>query len=207
MKTYFQETIKQKTDKELESIAKDCAFYSAEERLMALEELEFRNSLTKELLEDKKNIESSIERITITEQVKEAVRSEKKIYTENAVWFGSMLGGPLVAGYLIAENFKAFNEIRKVKKTWFFAILGTIIIFSGVYLIPDDLNIPKQTILFLYPLIAYLLVIFFQSKNISAFIALGGTPFSWLRTIVISVIGLVITVVTLLMLFFVAENL
>ena len=207
MKTSFKETIKQKNNKELESIAKDYAFYSVEERLMVLEELEFRNSITKELLTDKKNIESSIERITITEQVEEAVKSEKKIYTGNAVWFGSMLGGPLVAGYLIAENFKAFKEISKAKKTWIYTILATIVIFSTAPLIPNDLNIPKLSIPFLYTAIAYLFVKHFQSKNISAFIVLGGTPFSWLRTIVVSAIGLVTTLILLfVVLFFVTEN-
>ena len=48
MKANFQETIKQKTDKELEIISKDCVFYSEEERLIALKELESRNGLSKE---------------------------------------------------------------------------------------------------------------------------------------------------------------
>ena len=57
MKHNFIETIKQKTDKELEIISKDCAFYSEEERLVALNELEARNSLTKDFLNYKNNLE------------------------------------------------------------------------------------------------------------------------------------------------------
>ena len=61
MKLNFQEIVKQKTDKELEIIAKDIVFYSEEERLIAFNELESRNSLTEELLISKKDIEFSRE--------------------------------------------------------------------------------------------------------------------------------------------------
>ena len=57
MKHSFIETVKRKTDKELELISKDYAFYSEEERLVVLNELEARNSLTKELLNYKNNLE------------------------------------------------------------------------------------------------------------------------------------------------------
>ena len=61
MKDNFQEIIKQKTDKELEIISKDYVFYSEDERFIALNELESRNSFTKELLISKQNIELSKE--------------------------------------------------------------------------------------------------------------------------------------------------
>jgi hypothetical protein len=57
----------------------------------------------------------------------------KKIYTDRLIWAGTFLGGPLVAGYLIAENFKVFNEPNKVKLTWIYAIIATIVIFGGVF--------------------------------------------------------------------------
>ena len=198
MKEDFQETIKQKNDKELEAISKDYSFYSAEERLIALNELECRNGLTNELLTSKKDIEASIDAPIITEQVLEAVKSTKKIYKKNAIWVGSLLGGPLVAGYLLAENFKVFNEAGKAKKTWIFTVIGTILIFGIALLMPDDVKIQNRIIPLIYTLIAYLFAEHFQSKNISAFIALGGKAFSWWRTILVSVIGLVITVVLLL---------
>ena len=193
MKENFQEIVKQKTDKELEMISKDYAFYSEEERLIALNELELRNSLSDELLKNKKNLESSIEVPTITEQALEAVKSTKRIYKDNMIWVGTYLGGPLVAGYLIAENFKSFNEINKAKKTWIFTITGSILIFFGVSQIPDSVNIPNYIIPLFYTAIAYGLVKHYQDKNISAYIALGGKSFGWWRTIIVSLIGLIIT--------------
>ena len=58
MKINFKEIVKQKTDAELEMISKDYVFYSEEEQLIALNELEDRNHLTKELLMSKKDIDT-----------------------------------------------------------------------------------------------------------------------------------------------------
>jgi len=38
-----------------------------------------------------------------------------KIYKAKEIYVGTFLGGPLVAGYTIAENFKIFGEIDKAK--------------------------------------------------------------------------------------------
>ena len=199
MKVNFQETVKQKTDKELEIISKDYVFYSEEERLVALNELESRNNLSEELLTSKKNIESSLEIPIITEQASEAVNSAKRIYKDRAIWVATYLGGPLVASYLIAENFKAFNEIDKAKKTWIYTIIGTIIIFGGIFSIPEDIleSIPRYFIPLIYTAVAYGFIKHYQGKNISAFIALGGKPFGWWRTIIVSLIGLAITAVSI----------
>ena len=129
------------------------------------------------------------------EQTLEIETPTEKIYKDRAIWVGTFLGGPLTAGYLIAENFKAFNETDKAKKTWVFAIIATIVIFSGVFMIPDNVNVPNQIIPLVYTSIAYFLVQHFQGKNISAHIDSGGQLFSWWRTIAVSIIGLIITMV------------
>ncbi len=50
-------------------VAKDQRFYSAEERSLALNELEARNELSEELLQIKKSVEQDV--IVITEQALE----------------------------------------------------------------------------------------------------------------------------------------
>lgn len=132
---------------------------------------------------------------TTLEQPSDFQTPTEKIYKDKAIWVGAFLGGPLTTGYLIAENFKAFNETDKAKKTWMFAIIATIIIFSGVFMLPDNINIPNQVIPLIYAAIAYFLVHHFQGQNISKHIASGGKLFSWWRTIAVSIIGLLITIV------------
>lgn len=60
MKINFPEIIKSKSDKELETISKDHIFYSSDERILALKELENRNRLTEDLSETKKELNDSI---------------------------------------------------------------------------------------------------------------------------------------------------
>jgi rhomboid protease GluP len=60
MKLNFPEIIKNKSDKELEQISKDHTFYSGEERLLALSELEIRNKLNAKTTEIKKTLFDSI---------------------------------------------------------------------------------------------------------------------------------------------------
>ncbi len=204
MKVNFLETIKQKTDEELEIISKDYTFYSKEERLIALNELEYRNNLSEELVIKKKHIENSVETPIITKEASEAIKSAKRIYINRAIWIATSIGGPLVAGYLISENFKVFNETRKAKITWIIVIIGTILLLGGINLIPDNIidSIPKAFIPLIYTAIAYVSVQHFQEKNIAAFIALGGKSFSWGRTIMVSLIGLEVTIASFYLLIF-----
>ncbi|MDP4203179.1 MAG: hypothetical protein Q8861_10815 [Bacteroidota bacterium] len=118
----------------------------------------------------------------------------KKIYTDRLIWAGTFLGGPLVAGYLIAENFKVLNEPDKVKKTWIFAILATVIIFGGIFLIPDLEKIPRQLIPLIYTAIAYFIVQHYQGEKIKTYIKDGGLSYKWWRALLIGLIGTVITI-------------
>lgn len=136
--------------------------------------------------------------LTTTEQIEGAEIPTYKIYKDRAIWLGTFLGGPLVAGYLIAENFKAFQEKDKVNKTWIYTVLATIVIFGGVFMIPEDIHIPNQLIPLLYTGIAYYLVYHFQGANISLHTSSGGQFFGWGRTLLIGFIGLAITLVVVL---------
>lgn len=132
------------------------------------------------------------------EEIKEIKITAKKIYKENVIYTGTFLGGPLVAGYLIAENFKVFNEPQKAKKTWIYAIIASIVIFGGIFLIPNLQAIPNQIIPLFYTAIASLLVYHFQGENIKTHINAGGPIYNWWRVIGISLIGLAITIIPII---------
>lgn len=129
----------------------------------------------------------------------------QKIYKDRAVWVGTFLGGPLVAGYLIAENFKAFDEPDKAKKTWWFALLATVVIFGGIFLIPDTVKIPNHIIPLVYTGIASLLVQKFQGPQIAAHLDAGGAVHGWWRTIGAGLVGLAVTLVSVLAVVFVSD--
>ena len=134
------------------------------------------------------------------------VTQTPKIYSERAIWAGTFIGGPLVAGYLIAENFKTFNKTTAARNTWIFAILATIVIFGGVFLIPNAEKLPRQIIPIIYTAIAYALVKHYQGIEINAHVSTGGPVFSWWRTLGISIVGLLITIIPVFGIAYLSDN-
>ena len=117
-----------------------------------------------------------------------------KIFKDKAFWVGTFLGGPLVAGYLFSENFKALGQPEKVKPTWIVTIIATIVIFGGIFLIPDNINIPNQIIPTAYTAIAFGLFKKFQEERATEHINQGGLTYNWGRVIGVGVVGLLITI-------------
>lgn len=117
-----------------------------------------------------------------------------KIYKDKAFWVGTFLGGPLVAGYLFSENFKALGQPEKVKPTWIIMIIAIVVIFGGIFLIPDNINIPNQIISILYTAIAFGLFKKYQEEKAAEHINQGGLIYNWGRVIGVGVVGLLITI-------------
>lgn len=132
---------------------------------------------------------------TNMEQILDNQSISRKIYKEKAIWVGTFLGGPLVAGYLIAENFKVFNQNDRVKKTWIYSIIATVVIFGGAFSIPENVKIPNQIIPLIYTLIAYQIVQIYQKAKIATYINSGGQFYSWWRTVLVGLIGLIVTII------------
>jgi hypothetical protein len=195
MKVNFEETIHLKTEQELLRISKDSAFYSSEERYMALEELEKRGVIPRELAESKENLADSTLKYVPLDNV-----PPYEIYKISMLWVASYLGGPLAAGYVIATNFRAFGQFGRAKNTWIWTVVATIVIFSGIFTIPEKVldAIPNMAIPLLYTLAAYFLMHHFQDLSIGTHLASGGRVFSWWRVILIGLTGSVITFAVIL---------
>lgn len=135
----------------------------------------------------------------------ESTNSAKKIFKDKAIWVGTFIGGPLVAGYFLAENFKVFGEQDKVKKTWIYAILTTLVVFAIAFAIPEDVNIPNQLIPLVYTGIAYFIITHFQGDSIKEHLNAGGPWHNWWRIIGVALIGLLVTTLPFLI-FFLASS-
>lgn len=117
-----------------------------------------------------------------------------KIYTEKAIQSGTFLGGPLVAGYFMAENFKTFGDFKNAKKTWIIAILSTIVIFGLIFFIPENIKIPNVIFPLIYMMIAGYLTKKYQEQKINEHLKNGGEKFNGWRTAGVSLIGCAVTV-------------
>jgi len=116
-----------------------------------------------------------------------------KLYKENSIWLGSFLGGPLVAGYIIAENYKNMGQIKNVKPTWIITIVATIVIFGIIFFVPALENLPNMTMPIIYIVIANFLFQTYQGKQVKAHIENGGQIHSMWRVALIGIIGLITT--------------
>jgi len=124
-----------------------------------------------------------------------SIQPDYKLYKDNAVYIGTFIGGPLVAGYLAAENFKKLGESDKARNAWIISIIATIIIFALIlliFLIPGTVKIPNYIIPLIYTGIAQYLVKHYQGPAIKEHIEKGGLTYKAWRAVWIGLIGLVV---------------
>ncbi|MCW3084387.1 MAG: hypothetical protein JWP12_1753 [Bacteroidetes bacterium] len=120
-----------------------------------------------------------------------------KLYKDKWMYAAAFVGGPLAAGYIIAENFKLLNEREKYKRTWLITILVAVLIFGGIFLIPDSVHIPGYMIPIAYSYTAFGLMKHYQGKQIEEHENNGGKTYSGWRSFLIGLIALAITLAVL----------
>jgi len=83
-----------------------------------------------------------------------------KLYSSRAISGATFLGGPLAAGYLIGENFKAIDKPTEGRNSLIIGIISTIILFGGIFMIPENTidKIPQQIIPLVYTAIIWKIV-------------------------------------------------
>jgi hypothetical protein len=126
-----------------------------------------------------------------------------KLYDDRAVFVGTIIGGPLAAGYLIAENYKSLEERGKVLKTWLFAILATIVIFGVAFLIPTSSSTPGYILPLIYSWFASYLAKWLQGDQIKLHRRNMGELYSRWRAALVGLIGLVITIVIIVLVLYI----
>ena len=109
--------------------------------------------------------------------------STRKVYKDKEIWVGSLLGGTLAAGYMVAENFKALGEPEKVRKTWFVTIAATVFLFYLIFFAPYLDRIPNNIFTLVWTAIIVVTAQIFQGEKIREYIRLGGQVQSWWKTL------------------------
>lgn len=133
-----------------------------------------------------------MENAEVIDQVETIDYDKKKIFKERAISVGTFLGGPLVAGYMFAENFKALGDNKKANRSWLIAIGATLLIIIISFLIPANSKFPSQIIPIAYTLGAIGIFKAYLSTSVNQYLTDGGQTYGWGRVIVISLIGLAI---------------
>jgi hypothetical protein len=114
-----------------------------------------------------------------------------KLYNERSVLIGTFIGGPLVAGYLIAQNFKALDQPGDSKKTWGLVVLAFLFLFASAF-IPVLDKLPAFVYSAIFCILAHNATRKFQGKQIVAHQTNGGQLYSTSRAVGIGLISLVV---------------
>ena len=128
-----------------------------------------------------------------------------KLYKDRSLWVATFFGGPLAAGYILAENFKSLGKTSTSRNTWIYTILITILLFVAVFNIPDNIPFPNQIIPIISILVANWILTNSQGKQINRHVEAGGEVYSTWRGLLIGVICLLITLTVVIGVFFVAD--
>jgi len=128
-----------------------------------------------------------------------------KLYKKKTITICTFLTGPLVAGYLIAENFNQLNERRNAIKTWIFTISGTIVLLCSLIFIPALEKIPNLLFALFYTVVASFFVQRYQQAKIRLHETRGGQFFPGWRAVIASIISLAITVALFFLILMIAS--
>jgi len=117
-----------------------------------------------------------------------------KLYSSKTISGATFLGGPLAAGYLISENFKALNKPDEGRKSLIIGIITTIILFGGMFILPEKIidKIPRQLIPLIYTGIIWGIVEWTQGEPLKAHKEYGNSFFSGWKAAGIGLISLLI---------------
>ncbi|CAM1345215.1 hypothetical protein [Tenacibaculum amylolyticum] len=117
-----------------------------------------------------------------------------KLYSSKAISGATILGGPLAAGYLISQNFKALNKPNEGHKSLIIGIIATIVLFGGIFMIPEKIvtKIPNQLLPLIYTGITWTIVEWKQGDILKIHKENGNSFFSGWKAAGIGVISLLI---------------
>lgn len=123
-----------------------------------------------------------------------------KLYSQIAIGGATFLGGPLAAGYMIGENFKSLNKQEEGKYSLIIGIVSTILLFIGIFMIPENLidKIPRQLIPLIYTGIILGILEWKQGDILKLHKKNGNPFFSGWRAAGIGLISLVIILIGVL---------
>ncbi len=132
--------------------------------------------------------------MTEQEVNKEDNTKDIKLYSSKAISGATFLGGPLAAGYLIRENFKALDKPKEGQNALIIGIVSTLLLFGGIFMIPENIidKIPQQLIPIVYTAIIWGIVEWKQGDILKTHKENGNSFFSGWRAAGVGFISLLL---------------
>lgn len=129
----------------------------------------------------------------MTEDILQIVPTSK-LFRKKVIVVCAFLAGPLVGGYMIAENFKNIGERSKSIGTLVITIIFTVLLTLAFFLFPGLEKVPNIVFPVFFASITSASVKFLQGNKIEEHIKKGGVFYKNERAFAVSLICLAIYV-------------
>lgn len=131
--------------------------------------------------------------IPYSQAIEQLEEEKPKIYTLNSIRIATFLFGPLAAGYLVSQNYKAFDQREKVTVAWIVSAVALIAIVALAAFTSSVERFPKFVFPLAYAWGTFLLVQKLQGEQMKAHFATGGKAFTIWRALLAGLICLLVT--------------
>ena len=121
--------------------------------------------------------------------------SEKKMFTDKAIFIAAVFGGPAAAAFLFSKNYKTLGMHQAARKSLIIGIAGLVAFFAIVFALPQRLidAIPNAAFAGVWGGLAYGLVHQYQQEHIEAHLAQGGKKGSGWTVFGSTILGIILT--------------
>lgn len=117
-----------------------------------------------------------------------------KLFKKRVIVICAFLAGPLVGGYMIAENFKNIGERSNNIRTLIITIAFTVVVTLALLLLPGLEKIPNIVFPMFFASVTSACIYFFQRDKLIEHSRNGGVYYNNTRAFVVSLTGLAIYV-------------
>ena len=115
-----------------------------------------------------------------------------KLFKKRVIVICAFLAGPLVGGYMIAENFKNIGERSNNIRALIITVAFTVVVTLALFLLPGLEKIPNLVFPMFFASLASASVYFFQRHKLNDHIKNGGVFYKNERAFLVSIIGLAV---------------
>ncbi|NOQ74434.1 MAG: hypothetical protein GQ574_20660 [Crocinitomix sp.] len=93
----------------------------------------------------------------IDNQTLDPISAPYKLYSSMSIRIATFLGTPIAAGFLIRKNFVALGEEDKGRNALIVAIIATLLMFAGLYMVPEQImdKVPNLLIPIVYMVVVH----------------------------------------------------
>lgn len=119
---------------------------------------------------------------------------ERKVYPATAILLGTVLGGPLVTGFILFKNYRTLGLPAKGIYTWIIAIIATIVIVRAIIFVPESDFRKLPILLVVNGAIAYTLMKILQQKQVNSYLSNGGESYDWSAGAIAGIIGGILSI-------------